>query len=134
METVAFIDIPGNRCHWIATDTGDEVAAPCGVARSSVNVRRVEAFVDGPIIPGCRGCAAKGQPHAIRRSLPKVFRMSVAEFEEACDGYEGFCASCGAVTNSGVEPDARRLACESCGAETVYGMEEALVMGFVTIH
>ena len=32
-----------------------------------------------------------------------------------------------------VEPDARRYECEACGQPTVYGMEEALLMGLITI-
>lgn len=38
----------------------------------------------------------------------------------------GFCLACGAEA-SGVEPDARRLACESCGERQVYGAEELLI-------
>ena len=60
--------------------------------------------------------------------------MSVTDFEAACEDYEGFCALCGEVTNSNIEPDARRVTCESCGNETVYGMEEALLMGFIAIR
>jgi hypothetical protein len=44
----------------------------------------------------------------------------------------GFCVACGAEV-LGVEPDARQYACEGCGEETVYGVEELLVMGLVRI-
>ena len=56
-------------------------------------------------------------------------RMSLADYMAASENYEGFCTTCQEVTNSGVEPDARRYECESCGNRTVYGIEEALVMG-----
>ena len=59
--------------------------------------------------------------------------LSVAEFEAACDSYDGFCIDCKEITNSGVEPDARRYECEACGERTVYGMEEALLMGAISI-
>jgi hypothetical protein len=59
--------------------------------------------------------------------------LSFEEFEAACDSYEGFCIDCKEVTNSGVEPDARRYECEACGKRTVYGMEEALLMGAISI-
>jgi len=63
----------------------------------------------------------------------RVTRMTVEEFESAAESNDGFCTTCNEVTNSGVEPDARRYECESCGQRTVYGMEEALLCGFITI-
>jgi hypothetical protein len=51
----------------------------------------------------------------------------------ARENYEGFCVECREITNSGVEPDARRYECESCGAHAVYGIEEALLMDFIEI-
>ena len=39
----------------------------------------------------------------------------------------GFCIACGAEAY-GVEPDARRYACDECGAMKVYGAEELLMM------
>jgi predicted RNA-binding Zn-ribbon protein involved in translation (DUF1610 family) len=44
----------------------------------------------------------------------------------------GFCVACG-VEVLGVEPDARQYACEDCGEETVYGLEELVLMGLVRI-
>jgi predicted amidophosphoribosyltransferase len=38
----------------------------------------------------------------------------------------GFCIRCGAEAE-GVEPDARKYACESCGEPGVYGVEELLL-------
>lgn len=37
----------------------------------------------------------------------------------------GFCIACGAE-HIGVEPDARKYACEVCDKNTVYGAEELL--------
>lgn len=45
----------------------------------------------------------------------------------ARDEDAGYCLSCGAFAY-GVEPDARRYACEVCGQETVYGIEEVSLM------
>jgi hypothetical protein len=59
--------------------------------------------------------------------------MTVAEFEEVCDAYQGFCTNCRRTTTHGVEPDAREYECESCGERTVYGAEEALFMGLIEI-
>jgi hypothetical protein len=40
--------------------------------------------------------------------------------------YPGFCLACG-HKQGGVEPDARRYACESCGERQVYGAEELML-------
>lgn len=59
--------------------------------------------------------------------------FSASEFEAACDACEGVCLGCGESTSSGVEPDARGYGCEDCGRPTVYGMEEALLMGAIEV-
>ncbi len=58
-------------------------------------------------------------------------------FEEAQaaildDSMEGICLDCNERT-SNVEPDAEGYTCESCGAPRVYGIEQALLMGLITI-
>ena len=45
------------------------------------------------------------------------------------DGYMGFCMMCGAE-HYGVEPDARKYACEECGEKAVYGAEEIMIRGW----
>ena len=49
------------------------------------------------------------------------------------DDYNGICLACGEIHYGGVEPDARRYPCERCGTESVYGLEEALLMGRVEV-
>jgi len=50
-------------------------------------------------------------------------------------GSPGICMQCGAVTESGVEPDIgapepdRCYRCEACGARAVWGLEQALIGG-----
>ena len=63
----------------------------------------------------------------VRRS---VFTVSDEDLEEAVNG---ICLSCGEIQYGGVEPDARGYACEACGEEEVYGLEEALLMGRITV-
>jgi Zn finger protein HypA/HybF involved in hydrogenase expression len=48
------------------------------------------------------------------------------------DSGSGWCLHCGEEVN-GVEPDARKYTCESCGHPKVYGIEELLMMGLVSI-
>ena len=58
------------------------------------------------------------------------FEVSEAEFE----GSNGICLSCGEIQHGGVEPDARSYDCGTCGSAQVHGIEEALLMGRVTVH
>jgi hypothetical protein len=59
-------------------------------------------------------------------------RLSEEEFQSLRDEDAGMCLACGEYAY-GVEPDARRYTCECCGVKSVYGLEEALVMGRVEI-
>lgn len=70
----------------------------------------------------------------MQRSDRQRFRMSFENFRAACDSYDGFCTNCNDITNSGVEPDARRYDCEVCGERAVYGMEEALMNGSIQVE
>lgn len=62
------------------------------------------------------------------------FEITEAEMEEAMFGLgnPGRCVECGAEAD-GCEPDAREYICEECGERGVYGLEELLVMGDITI-
>lgn len=63
----------------------------------------------------------------------KIQNISSEELQESMyDGNTGICLSCGSTTD-GVEPDARKYKCESCGEFSVYGLEEALLMGMLKI-
>jgi hypothetical protein len=59
--------------------------------------------------------------------------ITMSAFLEATDNDLGFCTECGEFTTSCCEPDARRYACEQCEEPSVYGTEEALFMGLITI-
>lgn len=53
--------------------------------------------------------------------------------DDALDGTKGICLACGEIQD-GVEPDARGYECDCCEKRRVYGIEEALMMGFVTLR
>jgi hypothetical protein len=72
-----------------------------------------------------------GESYHTKRGKTR-YRLVVTEDEFAELDTTGFCVACGAEV-LGVEPDARQYACEGCGEETVYGVEELLVMGLVRI-
>lgn len=61
--------------------------------------------------------------------MAKTFQVSEADITE---GTQGICLSCGEI-QGGCEPDARGYPCESCGKKTVYGCEEALIMGRIEL-
>ena len=64
----------------------------------------------------------------------KAWEVSEADVQASLIGEEslGICLQCGAI-QSGVEPDAENYRCEECGAFAVAGLEQALLMGRITI-
>ena len=61
-------------------------------------------------------------------------QISENEYREAQEDNAGFCTTCKEITNEyGCEPDARDYECEECGNDTVFGIEEALLIGLITI-
>ena len=61
------------------------------------------------------------------------FSMSESEFNESRAEYQGICLSCGAMAGE-CEFDAREYQCEECALEEVYGTEELLLMGKISIE
>lgn len=59
-------------------------------------------------------------------------RFSIG-YDDVVDGTIGICISCGDIVH-GIEPDARGYRCENCGRDTVYGAEEAVLMGAVDLN
>lgn len=61
-------------------------------------------------------------------------KLSSAEYRLYREGYWGYCIACEDWTaDCGIEPDARDYECPACSDASVYGAEEALMMGFVEI-
>jgi hypothetical protein len=65
-----------------------------------------------------------------------ICQLTEDQFRSINDGRTynspGYCRSCGEITD-GAEPDAERYTCELCDRKTVYGLETAMVYGFVSI-
>lgn len=59
-------------------------------------------------------------------------RVTEEQFNQCLDDNDGLCIRC-RKTQSGCEPDARRYECECCGTKTVFGVEELLLMGWLSI-
>jgi hypothetical protein len=64
--------------------------------------------------------------------MAKHFNMTSEEYIGANEENMGFCTECG-TEHYECEPDACGYTCDNCGKKTVYGLEELLLMGLVTI-
>ena len=62
----------------------------------------------------------------------KQFEYTTEEYQELCDDYCGLCLHCGEIADS-TEPDAEEYECDSCGRNQVIGMENALMMGYISL-
>ena len=60
--------------------------------------------------------------------------MTIAEYEDHMCGLDttGICLTCG-CQQEGCEPDARFYACDVCGEKQVFGLEEALICGYLEL-
>lgn len=56
--------------------------------------------------------------------------MAEAEAQAMDDASEGICVACGAVRPQ-TEPDARMYPCDSCLRQTVFGVQELIIMQYV---
>jgi hypothetical protein len=74
-------------------------------------------------------------------SVPYTTKSGQKQFKPECTEEElsvlsdegtGWCLACGTEAD-GVEPDARKYTCAACNQPKVYGLEELLMMGLVTI-
>ncbi len=62
-----------------------------------------------------------------------MYKITFDEFFGEKDEYAGLCLACNEITTYGVEPDGRRRECEQCGEPTVFGLEEAMIMGEIEL-
>lgn len=62
-------------------------------------------------------------------------KLTMQEFREHVDEYNGYCTACEGFTRYGMtEPDAREYECEECGGMTCMGAEEALLEGLLDVR
>ena len=60
----------------------------------------------------------------------RMFYLTQDEYHAMREEYSGFCTACGAEV-SGIEPDASKCICDECDNNSVFGIEELLLMGQV---
>lgn len=59
------------------------------------------------------------------------FELEVVE--EAIEDHQGYCTQCQEIVDTFCEPDAEKYLCPECGTNTVMGMENAILLGEVTV-
>jgi len=66
--------------------------------------------------------------------MPEVYEVPQSMIEANMFGMEneGICLACGEY-RGGCEPDAENYPCECCGENEVFGLEQALLMGRITL-
>jgi hypothetical protein len=62
-----------------------------------------------------------------------IVSITKEEYQMHAESYDGICLSCGEFSCGGVEPDAENYECDDCGESRVYGTEQALLIGAITI-
>jgi hypothetical protein len=66
--------------------------------------------------------------------MNKPVIISVEDYEEAADNYQGWCPDCQAFTRGETEPDAENYPCEECYGRNVCGAEQALLIGMFELE
>lgn len=61
----------------------------------------------------------------------KQIRMGT--LEQMSEQSMGYCPICRAWTTGCCEPDARQYPCDKCGEKSVFGAEEAVMLGFLVV-
>lgn len=57
---------------------------------------------------------------------------SAEQLDDLIENNSGYCSMCDAITvDSGVEPDAENYRCPECGNDSVFGIEQALLLGYI---
>jgi len=60
--------------------------------------------------------------------------MTESDYLENTQNYAGYCRKCDDVTTfEGIEPDAEKYRCDDCDRPSVCGVEQALLLGYITL-
>jgi hypothetical protein len=62
-----------------------------------------------------------------------MITISIEEYQDHRENYDGLCLACREFTCGGVEPDAEEYECEACGESKVVGAEIALMSGAINV-
>ena len=59
--------------------------------------------------------------------------MSMKEYYIASRNHEGYCTECKKLTRDRCEPDAENYPCPDCENNSVFGVENAMLIGYIDI-
>ena len=59
--------------------------------------------------------------------------MSMEEYYDASDSHEGYCTKCKELTCDMCEPYAENYPCPDCENNSVMGIENAMLLGYIEI-
>jgi len=54
-------------------------------------------------------------------------------YRDCCDDYMGWCTECAEFTRHETEPDAEHYECPVCANKSVFGAEQALLLGYFDV-
>ncbi len=60
-------------------------------------------------------------------------KVSEEDYMDACDNYMGWCTNCQEFSRESCEPDCENYDCPNCEEDSVFGAEQALIMGLFEI-
>ncbi len=64
----------------------------------------------------------------------KSITLTEERYHQLNNDYAGYCSNCNDITeDSGIEPDAQKYTCPVCEKNTVYGVEQAFIAGYIKI-
>lgn len=58
--------------------------------------------------------------------------LDMNEIQEAIDDNLGYCTNCDDIVDIFCEPDAEKYQCPECGAFSVMGIENAILVGYIS--
>lgn len=61
-------------------------------------------------------------------------KLTEDQYHRHLEEYDGYCRKCDDITRFGeTEPDAQRYPCDQCEQKKVYGIDHALIAGWIEI-
>lgn len=81
----------------------------------------------------------KSEAHLLKAKIKPTIdadhpvKMTMDDYNEKRESYDGICVACGEVKFGDCEPDAENYHCDNCDADAVQGIENLVVAGLIEI-
>lgn len=76
----------------------------------------------------------EGAKVGLKAGVRVLTKVTMEEYLEARENYQGWCTTCQEFTRDETEPDAEGYECPKCEQNTVVGAEDALMMELFTVE